>query len=223
MTVASIATWGLDRRQEGSQGEWNVVTARSTVGPDATVLDEDEMERRYQSLGARQGWAADGRVRTEIERWFTNRGREGVRWLLGRLRDERNVETLDDAAELLASALVERGPWEVVADALRDAPEERRTGPWAETLLRALGWSAPPADQVARAAELAETYAASPDPAIRERAACLAVRWLERSPGAPRAWPACLGHLQGDPDPYVRQALEDELTEASLVPGTEGP
>jgi hypothetical protein len=134
---------------------------------------EDQAERLFQGLG---NWKHPETGQAARDYWF-GAGAQAIGWLVRRLRSERNVEVLHDAAALLADlGRASIGP--IIEELDHDpAPDQ------ALALLRALGWLGDSHERLTLEGAQGELILADllqhDDPDIREAAAC-AMRLLRR-------------------------------------------
>jgi hypothetical protein len=171
-------------------------------GGPARPLDPEEAERHYRALG---NWKNPESVRRAAREFWGASGVEGVRWFVGRLRDEVQVEAIHAASSLLARlGEVAIGP---AVEELANDP----TADQARALLNALGALGEAESRPMLEGALAELVLADflqhDDPDLRE-AAALAIRLLP--PDRAVHW---LTHrLRDETDAAVREAIELELS-----------
>jgi hypothetical protein len=172
----------------------------SSGGRPAGAFRPEEAEQRFRGLGNWKNAAAPEAAR---EFWRTA-GVEGIEWLVRRLRSERHVEVLHDAAALLAD--LGRGSIGPVLEELVSDPAPDQ----ALALLRALGWLGESRDRPTLEGAQGELTLAEwlqhGDPDIRE-AAARAMRLLR--PERATHWLSMRQCVE--PDAGVREAIDDEL------------
>jgi hypothetical protein len=183
-----------------------VVLVSGDLGPEALgdrparAFRPEEAEQRFRGLG---NWKNAAQGEAAREYWRTA-GVEGIEWLVRRLRSERHVEVLHDAAALLAD--LGRGSIGPVLEELACDPAPDQ----ALALLRALGWLGETSERPTLEGAQGELTLAEllqhGDPDIREAAAC-AMRLLR--PERAAHWLSMRRRVE--PDANVREAIDDEL------------
>jgi hypothetical protein len=171
-------------------------------GGPARPLDPEEAERHYLALG---NWKNPESVRRAARDFWVASGGEGIRWFVGRLRDEVQVEAIHAASSLLTrfgEAAI--GP---AVEGLANDP----TPDQALALLNALGSLGEAESSPTLEGALAELVLADflqhDDPDLRE-AAAEATRLLPPE----RAVHWLTHRLRDEADAGVREAIELELS-----------
>lgn len=166
--------------------------------------DPAALEAAYRRLGARKGPHANPSAWHDAKCFWRETGTDGAEWLVRRLRTERRVEVLDDAANVLAE-IGEPG----IAPVL-DGLEGSKARPQEEALLTALRWlRLPPASSLVGRAESLLARLSESDDVDLAVLACLATRALGRE----RAIPFLERVEQETAEDEVREAARAELDE----------
>lgn len=161
----------------------------------------DVAEGHYQALGDWKGPRGERRAAKEF--WLSG-GADGACWLVRRLRDETDVETLHAAASLLADlGAISVGP------ILEDLTESRNPDQ-SLALLKALAWlgqfDSHPIIEGTQGELILAHRLQEDDADLREAAAC-AMRLLR--PEQATRW--LLPRLRDESDEYVRRVIQEEL------------
>jgi hypothetical protein len=164
-----------------------------------------EADHFYQPLGAWKGPLSSREVKKQAVDFWRSSGEAGVRWLVHRLREEHHVETLHEAASLLADL------GEIILGPIFEELSRGATGDQTLCLLWALD-SLSESDatlrlESAQAELVLADHLQNDEPDVREGAAEAmrllkserAVRWLEH-------------RLRDETTADVRRTLERELT-----------
>jgi hypothetical protein len=160
----------------------------------------DEAERNFRGLGL---WKSPQFGDWAREYWLAS-GAQEVQWLVRRLRSERHVEVLHDAAAILADlGRLSIGP---ILEELGNAPAPDQTS----ALLRALGWLGEsherPVIEGAQGELILADLLHDENPDVRE-AAARAMRLLR--PGRAAHW--LTRRRLVEPDAAVLDSIEEEL------------
>jgi hypothetical protein len=155
--------------------------SRAAPAPDPVPAPEETLEEEYQRIGWWKGPNATRAARARQRDFWRSSGEAGVRWLVGRLRDEYHLETLHGVADLLADL------GEIILGAIVEELSRGATGDQALCLLWALV-SLSESDPTlrlegARAESALVGLLQNEEPDVRE-AAAEAVRLLDSDRGA---------------------------------------
>ena len=162
------------------------------------------LEKAYQQIGWWKGPQPPRELRRESQKFWTSVGESGIRWLVARLRQERNIEVLHGAASLLASL----GP--AIVPPILDELDGTRARDNGLALLGALGKLSPDVGRLyqTRLFNTLRGYLENPLLELREAAAAAtailpaeqAVRLLEDA-------------LRAETNPVVRETLQDAIAD----------
>jgi hypothetical protein len=185
------------------EGSHYVVASNPLPCGDPEVEDPD-FETAYQQIGWWKGPQPPRDVRRQSHEFWAKAGEGGVRWLVKRLRRERNIEVLHGAASLLASLEIP------VIDPILDELETPSVGDNGLALLGALGKLRPNPDAIVqvRLANTLRKYLRHSLLELREAAAAAtAILPAERAVGLLRE------ALQREANPVVRETLQDAIAD----------
>jgi hypothetical protein len=195
---------GLERAEfdaalsEGARGP------RAETVPPARPFASAEAESHYQALGRFKGPLAAKDVQRAAREFWRGSGVAGARWLVGRLRDEFQVEVMHAAASALAS--IEEASLGPIFEALSESPpvDQAQVLLWA---LVSLAQSKPSIHAEGAQPEIVLVeFLQHDEPDLRESAA-RALRLLRRD----RALRWLSHRLRDESDAEVRRTIEDEL------------
>jgi hypothetical protein len=176
----------------------------------APVASEEGFEDAYQKIGWWKGPNAMPEVQAYVRDFWQRQGERGLKWLIGRLRQESHIDLLDGVASILARA----GGLAIlpILEELERQPQHDQ----AEALLKALAWMGedgvrlnPPSLEGLETA--LSTLLHQDDVGLREWSA-RAARLFPHE----RAVELLATHLDAEPDADVRQAIE-EIVGASEI------
>jgi hypothetical protein len=177
-----------------------IIRSREDISP----REDPRLEEAYQQIGWWKGPAPPQDVRRESRRFWHEAGEKGVRWLVARLRKERNIEVLHEAASLLGSL----GP--VIVAPILDELDGTPVGDNGLALLGALGRLGPTVGRanLTRLSNTLRWYLSHRLPELREAAGAAtailpvdrAVRLLQQA-------------LRWETGPVVRETLEEAITD----------
>jgi hypothetical protein len=206
MRPRGVFTPGLDALSLPMESSRHPI-ATAAQGVERPRFPAEEAESQYQALGDWKGPKAD---RLAARRYWLSQGLDGAYWLVKRLRDETDVETLHAAASLLAD-LGEVGVGPIIEEL-----GESEVADQCLALLKALAWlgesDAHPILVGAQAELILAHRLQENDPDLREAAAAAmrllrperAVRWL-----VPR--------LRDESDERVRRVIQEELDDHGVL------
>jgi hypothetical protein len=171
-----------------------------------TTDSEGAFEEAYEKIGWWNGPSATPDARALVRDFWLRQGDRGLKWLACRLRGEWNIDLLDGAASLLASAGSASLP--AVVSELERGPARDQ----AEALLKALGWMAEggveaPASLAGRLEAVLSALLHHDDTSLREWAA-RAARMLPRE----RVVALLEGQSELESDDDVRQAIQAAMS-----------
>jgi hypothetical protein len=181
-----------------------VVGADVARGP-GPGFTEGGFEDAYQKIGWWKGPNATPEARALVSDFWRQRGEQGLRWLVGRLRREWHLDLLDGVASLLARA------GDAAIPPILDELERQPARDQAEALLKAFGWmgeqgtEAQPSSVTRLELALSE-FLHQEDPGLRE--------WATRAAGLlprERAVDLLRRQLVAVRDPEVRKAIEETV------------
>jgi hypothetical protein len=203
-TAGDAGELGLAERGDGERSlrEDRQRPGSSAYSFEAGVsLTIEAAETHYQGLGRWRGRATSPDAQEESRRFWRESGLAGVRWLVGRLRDELHDDRLRGTAATLADlGSVSLGP---ILEALRDEP----TTDQALALLWALGWLGDRQETEDMRAELILVQYLFDENAELREASARAMRLIP--PHRAKRW--LTRRLRDESGREVRLSIEDEL------------
>lgn len=168
------------------------------------TAEELDLEHAYQQIGWWKGPQLPQELRRESQAFWAAAGEKTIRWLVARLRRERNIEVLHGAASLLAS------PGQIIVTPILDELDGRLARDNGLALLGALS-KLPPAVGRFYQTRLSNTlhrYLRHPSPELRE-AAAVATSILSLD----RAVRMLQDALRAEAVQVVRGTLEDAIAD----------